>query len=102
MICCSSGASFRLKYMERIEGGVKQEATKRELAVARKAQDRLNRQRAKWLLRRTKDLIADQLPRKNLCERVIETKLMLLECAVFDIYEGCFVKMNSNVSFAKT
>ena len=39
--CLGTLKSFKVKYMKRIERGLKHEATKRELAVARKAQDKL-------------------------------------------------------------
>ena len=48
-----------------LDRGQKQDATKRELAEARCVQEQLAKVKEKWMLRRTKQIIADQLPRKG-------------------------------------
>ena len=63
--CLGRLYKFQDRYIAKIVQGQKHDATKRELADARMAQDKLGKIRAKWLLRRTKALIADQLPKKG-------------------------------------
>ncbi|GFS21683.1 DNA excision repair protein ERCC-6 [Elysia marginata] len=67
-------------FVKAIEIGQKHDATKRELAHARKQRDKFASIRKKMLLRRTKKLIADQLPDKE--ELVVMCRLTDLQVSV--------------------
>ena len=63
--CLGDHKSFTKHFVKTIDKGLKQDATKRELAEARQAQTRLTEARNLWLLRRTKSIIAQQLPERE-------------------------------------
>ena len=63
--CLSSLRSFRESYVEPIERGLVVDASKGKLARARNLLKALEEEKARWVLRRTKDkTVADQLPTK--------------------------------------
>ncbi|CAL1534431.1 unnamed protein product [Lymnaea stagnalis] len=72
---------FEKDFMDVIEMGQRHDATKRELAQARKQKDKFAEMRKKNLLRRTKALIADQLPKKE--DLVVLCKLTDLQISVY-------------------
>ncbi|KFO28478.1 Putative DNA repair and recombination protein RAD26-like [Fukomys damarensis] len=57
--------SFQKQFSDPVEHGQRHTATKRELATGRRAMRKLAEQMSGWLLRRTKTLISDQLPKKE-------------------------------------
>lgn len=63
--CLGKWKRFAQDFVKPLEQGQKHDVVKRELAQARKKKDEFRRIRDKWLLRRTKAFIADQLPRKG-------------------------------------
>ena len=73
--------TFQEKYAKRIEKGQKHDATKRELADARIAVEKLAEVKNKLFLRRTKSHIADQLPRKD--EMVVYCKPTEIQTSVY-------------------
>lgn len=56
---------FKKKFSDPVEHGQRHTATKRELATCRKAMVKLARKMSGSFLRRTKDFISDQLPKKE-------------------------------------
>ncbi|KAJ7325348.1 hypothetical protein OS493_029896 [Desmophyllum pertusum] len=56
---------FKVEFDKPIRKGQPYDATKRELAIARKKSKDLQNKIGSFFLRRTKDLIADQLPKKD-------------------------------------
>ncbi|XP_064606212.1 DNA excision repair protein ERCC-6-like 2 [Liolophura sinensis] len=73
--------SFETEFVRRIERGQKHDATKRELAEARKMKEKFANLRNKMMLRRTKKLIADQLPEKD--DNIVFSKLTTLQVDVY-------------------
>ncbi|XP_066299011.1 DNA excision repair protein ERCC-6-like 2 [Branchiostoma lanceolatum] len=71
--CLGDDKDFRVKFMKPIEEGQKMNSTKRQLAEARRKAKMLSNLRKKWFIRRTKKIIADQLPTKD--EQVVFCKL---------------------------
>ncbi|XP_028832703.1 DNA excision repair protein ERCC-6-like 2 [Denticeps clupeoides] len=67
--CLGSFKQFRKTIAGPIEQGQKHSATKRALAVGRRAMQSLAKKLSCWFLRRTKTLISDQLPLKD--DRVV-------------------------------
>lgn len=60
-----SEAQFKKEFSDPVEHGQRHTATKRELAVGRKAMQRLAHKTSRYFLRRTKALINNQLPKKE-------------------------------------
>ncbi|XP_015224020.2 DNA excision repair protein ERCC-6-like 2 [Lepisosteus oculatus] len=79
--CLGSLSHFRSMFADPIEKGQKHSATKRELAVGRKAVRRLAKKLSQWFLRRTKSLISNQLPKKD--DRVVYCSLTEFQQAVY-------------------
>ncbi|XP_048383438.1 DNA excision repair protein ERCC-6-like 2 isoform X1 [Stegostoma tigrinum] len=79
--CLGNRARFKEEFCNPIEFGQRHTATKRELAVGRKAMSRLAKQMSFWFLRRTKALISDQLPKKD--DRVIYCSLTEFQKTVY-------------------
>ncbi|GFN83057.1 DNA excision repair protein ercc-6-like 2, partial [Plakobranchus ocellatus] len=73
-------------FVKAIETGQKCDATKRELAHARKQRDKFASIRRKMLLRRTKKLIANQMPNKE--ELVVMCRLTDLQTSVYKAILG--------------
>ncbi|XP_078575534.1 uncharacterized protein LOC144861483 isoform X2 [Branchiostoma floridae x Branchiostoma japonicum] len=71
--CLGDDKDFRVKFVKPIEEGQKMNSTKRQLAEARRKAKVLSNLRKKWFIRRTKKIIADQLPTKD--EQVVFCKL---------------------------
>ncbi|XP_019633398.1 PREDICTED: DNA excision repair protein ERCC-6-like 2 [Branchiostoma belcheri] len=71
--CLGDDKDFRAKFVQPIEEGQKMNSTKRQLAEARRKAKMLSNLRKKWFIRRTKKIIADQLPTKE--EQVVFCKL---------------------------
>lgn len=67
--CLGTLDEFDEKFAHTINLGQRFNATKRELATARKRQQELVLLHNQWLIRRTKDMIQDQLPAKSLILR---------------------------------
>nr|KAG5713963.1 hypothetical protein BaRGS_020291 [Batillaria attramentaria] len=76
-----SPENFVEEFVKPIERGQKHNATKRELAEARRKKDAFAKVRSQMMLRRTKKLIADQLPRKT--DRVVFCRLTPLQVSVY-------------------
>ncbi|BFY99657.1 hypothetical protein BsWGS_02697 [Bradybaena similaris] len=72
---------FETNFIQAIENGQRHDATKRELAQARKQKDAFSDIRKKLMLRRTKALIADQLPSKE--DMVVMCRLSELQISVY-------------------
>ncbi|KAK3092117.1 hypothetical protein FSP39_025371, partial [Pinctada imbricata] len=81
--CLGSLATFKEEYVIPIEHGQKNDSTKRELAEARKLKEKFSKLRNKMMLRRTKRLIADQLPVKD--DNVVFCKLSELQVSVYEM-----------------
>ncbi|XP_030620732.1 DNA excision repair protein ERCC-6-like 2 [Chanos chanos] len=79
--CLGSLAGFKNRYADPIEQGQKHSATKRTLAVARKAVEMLAKKLSRFFLRRTKALISHQLPKKD--DRVVYCSLTDFQRAVY-------------------
>ncbi|MBN3325248.1 ER6L2 protein, partial [Atractosteus spatula] len=79
--CLGSLSHFRSMFADPIEKGQKHSATKRELAVGRKAVRKLAKKLSQWFLRRTKSLISNQLPKKD--DRVVYCSLTEFQQAVY-------------------
>ncbi|GCC38149.1 DNA excision repair protein ERCC-6-like 2 isoform X3 [Chiloscyllium punctatum] len=79
--CLGSRDHFKEEFCNPIEFGQRHTATKRELAVGRKAMRQLAKRLSFWFLRRTKALISDQLPKKN--DRVIYCSLTEFQKAIY-------------------
>ena len=67
--CLGGLKQFQFHFESKIERGQLHDASKRELADARKAKEKFAELRSKWMLRRMKSIIAQQLPNK--VERVV-------------------------------
>ncbi|EHB09651.1 Putative DNA repair and recombination protein RAD26-like protein [Heterocephalus glaber] len=72
---------FQKQFSDPVEHGQRHTATKRELATGRRAMRRLAEQMSGWLLRRTKTLISDQLPKKE--DRMVYCSLTDFQKAVY-------------------
>ncbi|XP_005110541.2 DNA excision repair protein ERCC-6-like 2 [Aplysia californica] len=72
---------FENEYVQVIETGQRHDASKRELALARKQKDKFSRVRRKMMIRRTKALIAQQLPSKE--DLVVMCRLSQLQESVY-------------------
>ncbi|XP_076093658.1 uncharacterized protein LOC143064602 isoform X2 [Mytilus galloprovincialis] len=79
--CLGDPEEFKFNYVEPIKQGQKIDATKRQLAEARKLKERFSAIRNKMLLRRTKMLISDQLPTKD--DNVVYCRLTPFQEAVY-------------------
>ncbi|MBN3297814.1 ER6L2 protein, partial [Amia calva] len=79
--CLGSLKHFTTKFADPIEQGQKHSATKRSLALGRKAGMSLGKKISHWFLRRTKSLISDQLPKKD--DRVVYCALTEFQQAVY-------------------
>ncbi|XP_009897186.2 DNA excision repair protein ERCC-6-like 2 [Dryobates pubescens] len=76
-----SRGHFKKKFSDPVEHGQRHTATKRELATCRKAMVKLARKMCGSFLRRTKDLISDQLPKKE--DRIVYCSLTEFQKAVY-------------------
>ncbi|NXP77391.1 ER6L2 protein, partial [Ramphastos sulfuratus] len=76
-----SRGHFKKKFSDPVEHGQRHTATKRELAMCRKAMVTLARKISGSFLRRTKDLISDQLPKKE--DRIVYCLLTDFQKAVY-------------------
>ncbi|XP_064032835.1 DNA excision repair protein ERCC-6-like 2 [Pogoniulus pusillus] len=72
---------FKKKFSDPVEHGQRHTATKRELATCRKAMVKLARKMSGSFLRRTKDFISDQLPKKE--DRIVYCLLTDFQRAVY-------------------
>ncbi|XP_067677911.1 DNA excision repair protein ERCC-6-like 2 [Haliotis asinina] len=72
---------FETDFVQVIERGQRHDATKRELAMARKKKEEFSNKRTSMMIRRTKMIIADQLPEKD--DNVVFCKLMPLQESVY-------------------
>ncbi|CAG5116147.1 unnamed protein product, partial [Candidula unifasciata] len=72
---------FETDFVQTIENGQRHDATKRELAQARKRKDAFSDIRKRLMLRRTKALIADQLPSKE--DMVVMCRLSEMQRSVY-------------------
>ncbi|XP_060736675.1 DNA excision repair protein ERCC-6-like 2 isoform X2 [Tachysurus vachellii] len=79
--CLGPLSSFKTRFSDPIEQGQKHSATKRALAEGRKAVQALANILCRWLLRRTKALISDQLPKKD--DRVVYCSMTDFQQAVY-------------------
>ncbi|XP_052090388.1 DNA excision repair protein ERCC-6-like 2 [Mytilus californianus] len=79
--CLGDPEEFKYNYVEPIKQGQKIDATKRQLAEARKLKEKFSAIRNKMLLRRTKMLISDQLPTKD--DNVVYCRLTPFQEAVY-------------------
>ncbi|KAG1700925.1 DNA excision repair protein ERCC-6-like 2 [Nymphon striatum] len=62
--CLGSEKEFKNSFINVIEEGLQHDASKRQLAEARKVQKKFNSMLQVWMIRRTKSLLKDQLPKK--------------------------------------
>lgn len=76
-----STTDFQEEYVLVIEEGQKHNATKRQLANARKCKQKFSEIRRKIMIRRTKSLISDQLPQKD--DNVVFCKLTDFQLSVY-------------------
>ncbi|NXG49432.1 ER6L2 protein, partial [Psilopogon haemacephalus] len=76
-----SRGNFKKKFSDPVEHGQRHTASKRELATCRKAMVKLARKMSGSFLRRTKDLISDQLPKKE--DRIVYCSLTEFQKAVY-------------------
>nr|XP_033784078.1 DNA excision repair protein ERCC-6-like 2 isoform X2 [Geotrypetes seraphini] len=79
--CLGSRSRFKQKFSGPVEYGQRYTATKRELATGRKAMQRLARNMSSLFLRRTKDIISNQLPKKE--DRIVYCSLTDFQMAVY-------------------
>ncbi|XP_073322863.1 DNA excision repair protein ERCC-6-like 2 isoform X2 [Pagrus major] len=79
--CLGSLGHFKCKFSDPIEQGQRHSATKRSLATGRKTVRALVRKISRWFLRRTKDLIKGQLPKKD--DRVVYCSLTDFQQTVY-------------------
>ena len=63
--CLGGYKDFKNKYATPIESGQKADATTAELFLKIKLSSELKNVKDKFVIRRTKDLIADQMPKKS-------------------------------------
>ncbi|XP_065069510.1 DNA excision repair protein ERCC-6-like 2 isoform X2 [Rhopilema esculentum] len=80
--CLGSLEEFTEHFALPIKHGQTFEATKRQLATARKKQQEFALLKEKWILRRTKDILQDQLPRKD--ERAVFAPLTQIQTALYE------------------
>ncbi|XP_041475305.1 DNA excision repair protein ERCC-6-like 2 [Lytechinus variegatus] len=79
--CLGGWREFKQEYEQVITTGQKYNASKRELADARQVAKKFAALRSKWMIRRTKSLIAHQLPTKD--ENVVFCKLSSFQLDVY-------------------
>ncbi|XP_060073499.1 DNA excision repair protein ERCC-6-like 2 [Ylistrum balloti] len=79
--CLGMLSDFKEDYVDPIEQGQKKMATKRELAFGRKKNLEFGERRSRMLLRRTKDLISEQLPNKD--DNIVFCKLTEFQTSVY-------------------
>uniref|UniRef100_A0A4W3IFX3 DNA excision repair protein ERCC-6-like 2 n=1 Tax=Callorhinchus milii TaxID=7868 RepID=A0A4W3IFX3_CALMI len=79
--CLGNRSRFKEDFGNPIEFGQRHTATKRELAMGRKAMRKLAKQMSYWFLRRTKAIISDQLPKKD--DRVVYCSLTEFQKMVY-------------------
>ncbi|XP_077155747.1 DNA excision repair protein ERCC-6-like 2 [Ranitomeya variabilis] len=79
--CLGDKKQFIEKYSHPIELGQRHNATKRELATGRKVMHNLTVKMSSLFLRRTKDLISSQLPKKE--DRIVYCSLSEFQKAVY-------------------
>ncbi|XP_046356993.2 DNA excision repair protein ERCC-6-like 2 isoform X1 [Haliotis rufescens] len=72
---------FETEFVQVIERGQGYDASKRELALARKKKEEFSNKRTGMMIRRTKKIIADQLPEKD--DNVVFCKLTPLQESVY-------------------
>ncbi|XP_057299784.1 DNA excision repair protein ERCC-6-like 2 isoform X1 [Hydractinia symbiolongicarpus] len=80
--CLGTLDEFDEKFARTINLGQRFNATKRELATARKRQQELVLLHNQWLMRRTKDMIQDQLPAKD--EKIVFCSLSDLQVSIYE------------------
>lgn len=80
--CLGSSDDFESSFARPICIGQRFNANKRELATARKKQQDLNVLHKRWMLRRTKDMIQDQLPVKD--EKIVFCSLSSLQVSMYE------------------
>ncbi|KAM6964869.1 DNA excision repair protein ERCC-6-like 2 [Aplochiton taeniatus] len=78
---------FKNTFSDPIEQGQRHSATKRTLAIGRKAVRALTKKISHWFLRRTKALIKDQLPKKD--DRVVYCSLTEFQRTVYQTVLNC-------------
>ena len=78
--CLGSLDDFEVKFAKCV--GQRFDANKRELATARKKQGELNVIHKRWMLRRTKDMIQDQLPNKD--EKIVFCSLSPVQVSMYE------------------
>ncbi|KAL3868004.1 hypothetical protein ACJMK2_040844 [Sinanodonta woodiana] len=79
--CLGLAAEFEAEYATVIERGQRHDASKRDLAEARKMKEKLASVRKDMTIRRTKKLIADQLPQKD--DNVVFCKLSQIQTSIY-------------------
>uniref|UniRef100_A0ABM0MEN1 DNA repair and recombination protein RAD26-like n=1 Tax=Saccoglossus kowalevskii TaxID=10224 RepID=A0ABM0MEN1_SACKO len=79
--CLGAYVDFDAEFQNTIVRGQRFDASKRELADARKKSNKFSKLRDKWMIRRTKKLIADQLPKKD--EKVVFCNLSDFQTTVY-------------------
>jgi len=80
--CLGSAKHFQAEFTSPMTKGFRLDATKAELAAARKSQAKLNTLKQSWMIRRTKDgVISDQLPKKT--DQVVFCGLSQFQMSVF-------------------
>ena len=80
--CLGSLDHFKQEFSQPMTRGFRQDASKYELATARKKQKTLNSLKSNWMIRRTKESeISDQLPKKT--DQIIFCGLSEFQQAVF-------------------
>ncbi|XP_063962861.1 DNA excision repair protein ERCC-6-like 2 isoform X2 [Lytechinus pictus] len=79
--CLGGWREFKQEYEQVITTGQKYNASKRELADARQVAKKFAALRSKWMIRRTKSIIAHQLPTKD--EHVVFCKLSSFQLDVY-------------------
>ncbi|KAJ8306294.1 hypothetical protein KUTeg_016839 [Tegillarca granosa] len=89
---------FKEEFIIPIEKGLKNDATKHELAIARKKKESFAKMRSTMMIRRTKNLISDQLPQKD--ENVLFCK-KTADVIVFVYSAVCVFISDDNVVFCK-
>ena len=81
--CLGSAKHFQTEFTSPMTKGFRLDATKAELAAARKSQAKLNTLKQSWMIRRTKDgVISDQLPKK--IDQVVFCGLSKFQMSVFN------------------
>ncbi|XP_074643856.1 uncharacterized protein LOC141900733 [Tubulanus polymorphus] len=80
--CLGSPKYFHERFAKAIEMGQKHDANKRQLAEARLRKEKFAKLRKQWMIRRTNDIISDQLPKKD--EKVVYCQLTDLQVSVYE------------------